>query len=230
MCQISNVPYVIILENYNIMFFRTVNCLLFRRCMKFIRFKCENKKVLSEISRNIFVGTTEVFLGTEICCAIVSPLKKEKMDIEEVQKALHEGDLAIIKLMEELKDFVKVVSEEYRNCLNKQIEITEKSQSIGPFSESWDELPHYRTLADELLQQLNNYKALFETLGKMTETRVSVGVLQENNIFNNICEKFTESKEIIQMEFEENRKLEIKLLQLNCDNILMDVLTDNAQN
>lgn len=197
--------------------------------MSYVQLQQKKTKIITEISQNIIVKTTKAYLGAKLCCATIIPKKEETMNIEQVQKAIYEGDNAIMNLMDELSDFVKVVSEEYRNCLKKQMEITEKSQNVGPFSESWDELPQYRTLADELQQQLNNFSALFETLGKMLEIKYS-DIAEENDIFLKMNEKFKEHQELIRKEFEENRKLEVKLLRLNCDNILMDVLASTSNN
>lgn len=211
------------------MLFRIVNCFLFKRCIQSIYFHPENKKLITEISKTILSRVSEVLIGAKICCASIVPKEKLKMDIDEVQKALNEGDIAVLKLLDELKDFVKVVSEEYRNCLRKQMEITEKSKNVGHFSEMWDELPEYRTLANELRQQLYNYNALFETLGKMAEMQFSNGIEKDGSLVVKINEQFLESQEIIKKEFEENKKLEMELLKLNCDTILMDI-TNSSEN
>lgn len=208
--------------------FRTVNCLMFKRCVQFMFYQHLTKNLLTKRSPTLFVSGSKLFLGTSIGCTIVSPIKIQNMDIEEVQKALRDGDVALMNLIDELKDFVKVVSEEYRKCLKKQIEITEKSQNVGPLSETWDELPKYRTLADELLQQLNNYKALFQTLGTMAESKFSVGI-NEATDFAVFMTKFKQSQEVIEKEFLENRKLEKILLEINCESILIDVVTDSHE-
>lgn len=209
--------------------FRFFNSLLVKRCIRYVQFQHEPKNLINKIFTKIAVTATKTYIGAQISCAITSPIKTDKMDIGEVQKALYEGDAAIIKLMDELKDFVKVVSEEYRNCLKKQIEITEKSQNVGPFSDTWNELPKYRTLADELHEQLNNYNALFETLAKMVEIK-SVDNPLDKDVLVKLKAKYKESQEIIKKELDENRKIEMMLLKLNCDTILMDVLTDSSQN
>lgn len=192
--------------------------------MTYLQVQQENKKLITQISRKIILKTTKVCLGAELCCAVASAESKENMDIDKIQIAINAGDKAIMNLMDELTDCVKVMSEEYRNCLRKQMEITKRSQNVGPLSESWDELPKYRTLADELQQQLNNFSALFETLGKMVESKLTDYTAKDTEIFSNINKKFRESQELIRKEYEENRILEIKLLRLNCDTILMDIV------
>lgn len=210
------------------MLFRTFNCFLITRCIRFLRFQRKNKQLVTDISKKL-TTVNEVLIGAQICCASVTK-QSIKMDIEEIEKAIHEGDIAIIKLMDIVKDFVQVISKEYRNCLRKQMEITEKAQKEGHYSEMWDELPEYRCLADELHQQLNDYDALFQTLGKMAEIQLSDRTNQDNSLTVNVNEKFKESQEIIKQEFEENRKLQMELLKLNCDTILMEMVTSGSEN
>lgn len=213
------------------MMFRQVNYVVLRRFIRYTRFYHNNRKGLTRISRNLLIGTTQLtFLHPVPVSSTENSYNdtlKGKMDIDKIQQALLEGGEAIIQLMDELKDVVKVTCEEYRKCLFKQIEITERTKNLGPLSECWDELPQYRTLADELLQDLNNYKALFETLGKMTES-AAIGGIQE--FTSTIKLKYQEFQKIFIKEFEENKKLEMKLLKLNCDTILNDLLKGSRDN
>lgn len=168
---------------------------------------------------------TKLLIGTNICCSILKSETSKRMATEEdIHKALEEGDTAIIKLMDQLKEFVQIISEEYRKALNKQIEITEAASNVGPLSEMWDELPKHRTWADELLKEINECSAVFNTIGQLAKEKVLAKfVLSDKDNLDMVAVKYKELEEVMQHELEQNKKLEIKLVQAHCDSILTEI-------
>ncbi|KAJ8940172.1 hypothetical protein NQ318_019381 [Aromia moschata] len=185
-----------------------------------------NRKVnvkLPPVSSQVhFTRGSKVLLVSQICSTLIKNETPDKIDLNDgLQKACEEGDTAIIKLMDQLKEYVIVVSKEYRTCLMRQIEITKTATSTGPLSEDWDELPQYRVLADELNKELNDYMAIFNTIGQMShdETLVKFVTGTCDNL-ESIGVKYKELEKLLEREFEENRKFEKELLETNRDSIL----------
>ncbi|CAH1954107.1 unnamed protein product [Acanthoscelides obtectus] len=145
---------------------------------------------------------------------------------EDLNKALVEGDTALLKLIEQLKEFVSVVSSEYRACLVKQMEITDKALTVGPLSEAWDEIPHYRTLASELLKELYEYQLLFHTIGQMaSDQSLDRLVLGSNENLSEVSRRYKELEVIVKKEFEKNKKAEMALLEKHRYSILFNGVT-----
>ncbi|KAJ8971133.1 hypothetical protein NQ314_000865 [Rhamnusium bicolor] len=164
----------------------------------------------------------KLFVSSQI---FSSGLKNEsitKIDVEDgLRKACEEGDAAVIKLLDQLKEFVIIVSQEYRCCMIKQIEITQTASNVGPFSEVWDELPRYRTLADELNKELIEYMTLFKTIGQMAqEESLARFVTGSSGNLQSVSVKYNELEVLLQREFEENKKFEVELLRIKRDSIL----------
>lgn len=183
----------------------------------------ENKEYVVPINHYL-KATSKLWFGMKIGCTLF----RENNDIqdrinmeEELIKAFIGGDATLIKLMEQLKDFVTVVSQEYRTCLSKQIEVTKTAQEIGPLSEAWDELPQYRTLAQQLNNELNEYITVFNIIGQMANEQ-SLNNLIEGSTLNIdiIIEKFKKLEIIVKKELVSNKNAERELLEFKCDNIV----------
>nr|CAH7738446.1 unnamed protein product [Callosobruchus chinensis] len=164
-----------------------------------------------------------------IGCAALSAMSSDtsRIDVnEDLNKALIEGDAALLRLIEQLKEFVSVVSTEYRACLIKQMEITDKALNVGPLCDDWDEIPHYRTLAGQLLKELHEYQLLFDTIGQMASDRSLDDLVSgSNENLNEVSTRYKELEVIVRKEFEENKKVELALLEKIRDSILCDALT-----
>lgn len=200
--------------------FRTVSG-VFKKYSKAFHSYRKCSIITTQTPKVAIVESVKLLISFKLCCALVVNKKLEKMDVTEtLHKALDEGEVAIINLLEQLTDFVKTISEEYRNCIRKQIEITEKASGMGQLSETWDELPQYRNLANELLKEINEYITLFNAVGEMAKNAILLAT--DANKINNIQEKYKELEKKIQKEIEENKKLEKKLLKLTCDCIVND--------
>lgn len=167
----------------------------------------------------------KLLVGTNICCSLTFKDNPKKMATEEdVHRVLEEGDVAIIKLMDQIKELIQIISEEYRNAIDKQIEITKTASNTGPLSEMWDELPKHRTLADKLLKEINEYIALFNTMGQLAKDKSLVEfVVTNRDYLDVITVKYQEIEKIIQHELELNKELETKLLRAHCDSILNEM-------
>ncbi|XP_056641527.1 uncharacterized protein LOC130448264 isoform X1 [Diorhabda sublineata] len=195
---------------------------LFHRTFRLYR-QCVPKATAYKLKK---LTKLNLLTGVQICCMATTVMDKklETINLEEdISTALQEGDAAIIKLMNQLKDFVIVVSEEYRKCLLKQIEIIQRATEGGPLSEKWDELPQYRALASELLNELTEYRKMINILDSLARDRSSVTVAT-NNIFG----QFVEIQEFIQKEVDQNKKIEKELLKLLTESIINEVTEADA--
>ncbi|XP_028136639.1 uncharacterized protein LOC114331310 isoform X2 [Diabrotica virgifera virgifera] len=164
--------------------------------------------------------------GTKICCTALMAEKVLQESLEDdITKALQEGEDAIIKLMNQLKDFVVVVSQEYRSCLLKQMEIVKKASDLGSSTEIWDELPHYRTLASELNNEIIEYYTLFKTLDALAKNK---SVLRDtgDHVVKDVLQVFQEIQTFIEMQVAENQKMEKELLKVLADSIIKETIQD----
>ncbi|KAJ8913530.1 hypothetical protein NQ315_017081 [Exocentrus adspersus] len=174
-------------------------------------------------SRSYITKASNAVLGSKLCCAALQPEERTKISVEDgLREACQNGNIAILSLMDQLKEFVVIICREYRNCLAKQIEITEVASNIGPESEKWDELPQYRILADELYNELNDYMTVFNTIGQMTDDESMKSFVNKEQL-NLITAKYKILEAVLQKEFALNKEVELKLLVIKRDSILKGV-------
>nr|CAI5833239.1 unnamed protein product [Callosobruchus analis] len=189
-----------------------------------------NSYINNRIQRLSIITNPKVAI-LSIGCAAISAMSSDTSMIdvnEDLNKALVEGDAALLKLIEQLKEFVSVVSKEYRACLVKQIEITDKALNVGPLSDAWDEIPHYRSLASQLLKELREYQLLFDTIGQMASDRsLDELVSGSTKDMSEVTIRYKELEVLVRKEFEENKKVEMALLEKHRDSILYDAVTES---
>lgn len=126
---------------------------------------------------------------------------------EQLELAFENGEIAVIKLLEELKESLLRTSQEYRVCLEKQIEVTTIATNLGTFSEKWDELPAIRLEAEELLKRLNDLLITFHIIGQLAYDHSLITVLIGNELnVDNIIAKYKELELLILYEIELNKK------------------------
>lgn len=110
-------------------------------------------------------------------------------------------------MLEELKESLLRTSQEYRVCLEKQIEVTTIATNLGTFSEKWDELPAIRLEAEELLKRLNDLLITFHIIGQLAYDHSLITVLIGNELnVDNIIAKYKELELLILYEIELNKK------------------------
>ncbi|KAG5866487.1 hypothetical protein JTB14_004010 [Gonioctena quinquepunctata] len=189
----------------------------FRRFSQFLHSqKTQIQSGLPTIRGILISDKNKLLIGSQVCGTTIASMSENEDDIEnrqigsnieeDLKDALEKGDEAILSLMHQLKEFFTVVSQEYRNCLVRQMNIMEKALTLGPHSETWDEIPHYRSLADKLQNELNEYVTLFNTLGHMANEKSLVDMVSGSM---NIWIWWREIKElevVFLREIEENKK------------------------
>ncbi|CAH1104560.1 unnamed protein product [Psylliodes chrysocephalus] len=201
---------------------------MFRQCRIINRFIRNFRVPISYKSNNfrklVKIGEVSLIVCTQtIYASKMGDESTEKLE-DDITKAIQEGEVATINLMTQLKDFVVGTSEDYRKCIKQQIEIMRKASYIhaGPHSEVYDELPQYRTLANELKKQLSEHCALFNTLVNMAKIK-NTELLKECKVGEQMTE-FQALQRIVEKEMELNSKCEKELLQVFTDSILNEVL------
>ncbi|XP_060517645.1 uncharacterized protein LOC132696683 [Cylas formicarius] len=139
-------------------------------------------------------------------------LCEPKINVEDdVRKACDEGEAALINLMNRVKKLVVETSIEYRQCLAKQIEITQKAKIIGP--QVYDDLPKHRTLGETLSHELNEYLIIFKTIGEIAYNQSLLSLLLNEVDFERLCIAYKELEIVILREFGENKRKELELFQ-----------------
>ncbi|XP_018579725.1 uncharacterized protein LOC108917555 isoform X1 [Anoplophora glabripennis] len=202
---------------------RSLNPRFLRNLTKYFRKRNINATIYH--TKPFILARAKVLIGSQLCCVALKSEERTKINVEDgLREACAEGDVAIVVLMDTLKDFVLVVCQEYRSCLTKQIEITETASKIGPLSEFWDELPPYRTLAAELSKELDDYMSVFNTIGQMmTDDSLVSFVTGTTDKLDLVATKYQELNTLLQKEFEQNREIELELLRINRNSILNSV-------
>lgn len=154
---------------------------------------------------------------------------KPPEDLEyDVKKACDNTENAIVNLMTVIKQCIHEISEEYRMCIQKQIDIISSATEQGPVGSHWDELTKYRVQANELKVELENYRSLLKGIGNIAHEQSVVSLLAgTNKSLELITEKFTKLNDLIEKEYNQNFHYELNLLYANRDHILR---TSNSKN
>lgn len=139
----------------------------------------------------------------------------------DVKKACDNTEHAIVNLMGVIKQCVHEISEEYRVCLQKQIDIISSATELGPIGAHWDELVKYRVQANELKVELENYRSLLKSIGSIAQEQSIVSLLTgAKHTLELIAVKYKTMSEMIEKEYSENFHYELSLLYANRDHIL----------
>lgn len=141
-----------------------------------------------------------------------------KINVEDdLRKAIEDGETAIVDLMIQLQQLIITASKEYRNCVSKQIEII-KATGDG----ASDELPQFRSLANELSSEINEYIILLKTLGEIAYDQTLISLKVDHHSFEAILRKYKELELLLLQELEANKRKELELLEINISNIASD--------
>lgn len=140
---------------------------------------------------------------------------------DDVKRACDNTESAIVNLMTVIKQCIHEISEEYRVCIQKQIDIISSATEIGPIGKHWDDLTKYRVQASDLKQELDNYRALLKSIGSIAHEQSVVSLLTgAKDTLELIAERYTKLNEIVEQEYSENFHYELSLLYANRDHIL----------
>lgn len=157
-------------------------------------------------------------------CATIKMAKSSKDNVQNfdvlLQQACDLGELAIVQVMDVLKDRIIEICEEYNNCLGEQIKIVKEASEQGPMSSRWDDLPQFRSLASELNEELNNYVLILNTLGEAARKQNMDFITKEKHHLYTIEMKFKQVQDLLETHINSIKKLEKTLLDLNRQVIL----------
>lgn len=138
-----------------------------------------------------------------------------------VKKACDNTENAIVNLMSVVNQCVHEISEEYRTCIQKQIDIISSATELGPIGSHWDDLTKYRVQASELKVELDNYRSLLKSIGNIAHEQSIVSLLTgANDTLELITEKFSALNQMVEEEYHQNFHYELSLLYANRDHIL----------
>lgn len=139
----------------------------------------------------------------------------------DVKRACDNTESAIINLMTVINQCIHEISEEYRLCIQKQIDIIVSATEMGPIGPHWDDLTKYRVQASDLKLELDNYRALLKSIGSIAHEQSVVSLLTgANDTLELIAEKYVKLNEIVEQEYSENFHYELSLLYANRNHIL----------
>lgn len=139
----------------------------------------------------------------------------------DVKKACDNTEIAIVNLMGVIKQCIHEISEDYRVCIQKQIDIISSATELGPIGPHWDELVKYRVQANELKVELDNYRSLLKSIGSIAHEQSIVSLLTgTKHTLELIADKYTKLTEMVEQEYSENFHYELNLLYANRDHIL----------
>lgn len=136
---------------------------------------------------------------------------------DDLRKACDDGEKAILELMTQLEDLIKTTSQEYRSCLQKQIDLIKTATTTN--SDIWNDLPQYRILASKLNEELNDYLILIKTIGEMAYNQTLISSLMNESSIAIIIKKYEDLENMLVKEFEASKQLELELLKANVANI-----------
>lgn len=149
---------------------------------------------------------------------VIKPPEELEAD---VKKACDNTEYAIINLMTVIKQCIHEISEEYRTCIQKQIDIIMSATEMGPIGPHWDDLTKYRVQANDLKLELDNYRALLKSIGTIAHEQSVVSLLTgANETLDLVAEKYVKLNEVVEQEYSENFHYELSLLYANRNHIL----------
>lgn len=148
---------------------------------------------------------------------------KPPEDLEsDVKNACDNAEAAIIELMNVIKKCIDEISQEYRSCIQNQIDITISATANGPFGPHWDNLTQYRVQADDLKRELENYRCLLTNIGQLAQEQSLVSLfVGTKETLELVVEKYSNLAALVQHTFDENAQYEKKLLRVNREHILL---------
>lgn len=149
---------------------------------------------------------------------VIKPPEELERD---VKKACETAENAIVSLMNVIKQCIHEISEEYRICVQKQIDIIKSATDLGPVGAHWDDLTKYRVQANDLKQELDNYRTLLRNLGNIAHEQSVVSLLSgAKDTLELITDKYNKLNELVEQEYSQNFHYELNLLYASRDHIL----------
>lgn len=209
-------------------------------------FRVDNKNVLrnkvvivrnmSNFSRNLFcVNILNVPLALNVFTyeentdggnATNDDENETKIDsiVNQIETATLKSTDALIELMHTLNLCMVEISKQYRECMEKQIQITDLSI---PTDENWDELTKYRVEANELKTEFTKYELLLDKVGQMVFNHAVTSLMGGNEAALDVLNhEYNRLVNFVQNLVKENKELESRLLLAKRNNIIQGLPED----